>query len=263
MSTPHGQFVWCELMTTDTASATEFYRAVIGWSASVKDSGLPGQDYTILSAGETPVGGLMALPEAARDAGARPGWIGYIGVDDVDAIVARIKAKGGAIHRPPDDIPGVGRFAVAADPHGAIFTVFKPSCPEAAPPAPGATPGRVGWHELHAGDPEADFAFYADLFGWKKTEAIDMGPMGVYQTFATDAAMVGGVMATTDAMPAPSWLYYFSVDDINAAVTRVKAAGGKVIDGPHQVPGGSWIARGLDKQGATFAMVGPSRAQTE
>ncbi len=260
MSTFHGQFVWCELMTTDAAAATEFYRAVIGWSA--RDAGAPHVRYTILSAGETGVGGLLEMPQSVRDAGGRPGWIGYIAADDVDAMAARVKDAGGSVHRAPEDIPDVGRFAVVADPQGAVFTLFKPlGGEEPERPAAGAAPGRVGWHELHAADREAAFAFYAGLFGWTKTDAIDMGPMGIYQTFATGhekgSAMAGGMMTKTDAVARPSWLYYFNVDDIKAAVARTTEAGGRVLNGPHQVPGGSWIAQCMDPQGAMFAVVGP------
>jgi uncharacterized protein len=70
------------------------------------------------------VGGLMPIPEDARAAGARPRWMGYIAVDDVDVYAARVNAVGGSVHRAPRDIPGVGRFAVVADPHGAGFMLF-------------------------------------------------------------------------------------------------------------------------------------------
>jgi len=215
------------------------------------------RSYTLLSVGTTPVGGLMPIPEAARTGGARPGWNGYIAVDDVDAYAKRVKAAGGAVHRPPEDIPGVGRFSVVADPHGATFNLFKGnSDQESAPAAPG-TSGHVGWHELHAGDGVSAFAFYSGLFGWTKAEAMDMGAMGVYQLFATGDAPCGGMMTKMPQTPAPFWLYYFNVDAVEAAMARVKDAGGQIIHGPMEVPGGSWIAHGLDPQGAIFAMVGP------
>jgi hypothetical protein len=242
-------------MTSDIKAAESFYRRVIGWDA--KDSGLADRSYTLLSVGPAMVGGLMPIPEAARANGARPVWTGYIGVDDVDAYAARVKAAGGAVHRAPEDIPGVGRFAVVADPHGAIFNLFKGnSDQEPAPAAPG-TPGHVGWHELSAGDGASAFTFYSGLFGWTKAEAMDMGPMGVYQIFATGGAPCGGMMTKMPQTPAPFWLYYFNVDAVESAMARVKDAGGQIIHGPMQVPGGSWIAHGLDPQGAIFAMVGP------
>jgi predicted enzyme related to lactoylglutathione lyase len=203
------------------------------------------------------VGGLMPIPADAKAMGARPGWMGYVGVSDVDGYAARVKAAGGAIHRPPADIPGVGRFSVVADPQGAAFILFKGMGGEEPAAVAHGTPGHIGWHELHTTDREAGFAFYASLFGWTKTEAMDMGPAGTYQMFATGGETVGGMMNRTPEMPATCWLYYFNVDKIDAAVARVTQAGGKVLNGPLEVPGGVWIAQCLDPQGAMFAMVGP------
>jgi predicted enzyme related to lactoylglutathione lyase len=254
MSKSHGKFVWYDVMTSDTKAAQSFYHSVIGWDAT--DSGMPDRSYTLLSMGPTMVGGLMPIPEDSRKAGVRPAWMGYIGVDDVDAYAKRVKAAGGAIHRDPVDIPGVGRFAVVGDPHGAGFMLFKGTSDEAPPPAPAGTPGHVGWRELHAGDGVAAFAFYSGLFGWTKAEAMDMGEMGVYQIFAIDGVPAGGMMTRTPETPAPFWLYYFNVEAVNAAMARVKDAGGQVIYGPQQVPGGSWIVHCFDPQGAMFALVG-------
>ena len=250
---PQGHFVWCELMTTDTTAATTFYQSVIGWQAA--DSGMTDRAYTIVSAGPTMVGGIMELPQSVRDNGGRPGWIGYVAVDNVDTTAGRILQAGGAVHHAADDIPGIGRFAVVADPQGAVFVLFKPAMSGEPPPAAGATPGRVGWYELQAGDLEPAFSFYAALFGWTKTDAIDMGPMGIYQLFAVDGVTIGGMMTRMPEVPRPFWQYYFNVDEINAAIARVNSAGGKVVNGPQQVPGGSWIAHAMDPQGVMFAMV--------
>jgi hypothetical protein len=171
-------FVWYDLMTTDTKAAEAFYSSVVGWRA--QDAGMSDRSYTILHAKETPIGGLMSLPKEASAAGAAPIWNGYVAVDDVDAVAKRATQAGGTVHRGPEDIPGVGRFALEADPHGASFMLFKGATDaQPQPPAPG-TPGHIGWHELHAGNGEKAFAFYSGLFGWSKTEAMDMGPMGVY-----------------------------------------------------------------------------------
>jgi len=123
MSKTHGKFVWYDVMTSNPKTAESFYRSVIGWDA--KDSGMTDRSYTILSMGPTMVGGLMPIPEDAARAGVGPAWMGYVAVDDVDIYAKRVKAAGGAVHRGPEDIPGVGRFAVAGDPHGAGFMLFK------------------------------------------------------------------------------------------------------------------------------------------
>ena len=159
-------------------------------------------------------------------------------MSDVDGFAKRVKEMGGTVHRGPEDIPGVGRFAVCADPHGATFFLFKGSSDAQPQPVPQGTPGHIGWHELYAGNGEKAFAFYSGLFGWTKTEAMDMGPMGTYQLFATDREAVGGMMTKPEQVPAPMWLYYFNVDNIDAAAARTRDNGGQVFNGPMEVPGG-------------------------
>jgi predicted enzyme related to lactoylglutathione lyase len=149
------------------------------------------------------------------------------------------------------------RFAVVTDPQGAAFIMFtsNPAMPtNPSRPAPN-TPGTVGWHELMAADGAAAFDFYSSQFGWAKGEVHDMGPMGLYRIFDVDGVPTGGMMTKPPNLPAPFWTYYFQVDGINAAVERIKAGGGTVLIGPHQVPGGSWIVQGKDPQGAMFALV--------
>ncbi len=260
MTTFAGDFLWYDLMTPDPDAGRAFYKAVFGWNMA--DSGVPGANYTVLSVGQAPVGGMMPLPDDAKAMGVPPCWTGYIGSDDVDADEKRVMEAGGSVRKPATDIPSVGRFAVVADPHGAVFILFKPNTPAAdqncAPPDP-AAPGTVGWRELMAGDLETDFNFYATMFGWTKAAAHDMGPMGVYQLFAKDGVDRGGMMTKMPQMPVPHWGYYFNVAAIDAAATRVADAGGKICNGPMQVPGGQWIVQCQDPQGAFFNMVAPSR----
>jgi len=247
-------FIWYELMTTDPGAAARFYCQVVGWS--VGDSGQTDKDYRQWSIGGQTVGGLMAIPADAGEHGMRPMWAGYLNVADVDESVAAIKAAGGAVHMPGTDIPGVGRFAMVSDPQGAIFYVMTPI---GAEPSPSFAPGRAGhggWNELHATDGSAALDFYSQQFGWAKSDALDMGDMGSYLLFNTGGEPVGGMMNSPD-FPRPMWLYYFNVDDIDSAKTRVESAGGAVLIGPHEVPGGCWIVQGRDPQGAMFAIVGP------
>jgi len=257
MSKHHGKFIWYDVMTSDCKAAESFYRRALGWSA--KDSGMGDRSYTLFSAGPTVVGGLMPLPDQAKKMGVPPCWTGYVAVDDVDGYAARVKKAGGAVHRGPEDIPGVGRFAVVADPHGAVFIIMKGNSAEGPRDAAPGTPGHVGWRELHAGDGKSAFAFYSGLFGWSKADAIDMGEVGVYQTFSTGNGPVGGMMTRMPQTPAPFWLYYFNVDALDAAVARVKGAGGRIALEPHRVPTGQWIAQALDPQGAMFGMLAPKR----
>ncbi len=248
-------FVWYELMTPDVEGAKAFYAAVVGWSMS--EGGHPGMPYTVVSAGTAGVGGIAALP--TKDA--PPGWFGYIGVGDTDAMAQRIVDAGGRVLRAPDDIPQVGRFAVMADPGGAAFMLLTPLPRDEVPPrAAPETPGAISWQELYAGNgQEAAFAFYSKLFGWTTAEEMDMGEMGTYRIFAIDGVQAGGMMDKPPHMPVASWAFYFNVDGIDAAMERIAARGGKVLMGPHEVPGGSWIVQAMDPQGVPFALVSARR----
>jgi predicted enzyme related to lactoylglutathione lyase len=253
MAAQRGNFIWYDVMTSEPTAATSFYGDVIGWDA--QEYPMDDRSYTVFRKGPVMVAGLMGIPEAMRATGVRPCWSGYVAVDDVDGDAVRIKEAGGAIQRGPEDIPGVGRFAVVSDPGGAVFLIFKPNREDEPEEVAPMTPGHIGWHELHAGNLDREFAFYSRLFGWTKDRAIDMGAMGTYQTFATGGAPCGGMMIGCAEIPGPRWNYYIAVDSVAAAAARATGRGGQVLQGPHEVPGGAWIVQARDPQGAVFAMV--------
>jgi predicted enzyme related to lactoylglutathione lyase len=248
-----GKFVWYELMATDAGKAERFYRDVVGWGAQRADT--PAMPYTMFTAGETPVVGLMALTPQMRSDGAAPGWLGYISTGDIDATAAKARAAGGRIFREPTDMPGIGRFAVVGDPQGAGFALFQPANASQDSPAAMTAVGHAGWQELRTSDPDAAWDFYAGLFGWKKTTAMDMGPAGPYQLFAAGGSDIGGMMRGSEGQP--HWKFYFNVADIGAAAKAIAAGGGKVVNGPMEVPGGNWMVEGTDPEGVRFALTGP------
>ena len=250
-----GNFFWYELMTSDPEAARKFYGDVVGWG--VQDSGTEG--YHLFTTEARGVAGLMALPEHLREENVPPHWIGYIAVDDVDEAVEEIEEEDGEVHREPFDIPGIIRLAVVGDPQGAVFVVAKGMMENPPPELPQGTTGTVGWHELYADDVDDVFDFYESMFGWTKTDAMDMGPNGTYQMFATGGPTVGGMMNKPEQMPQPAWLFYFNVPALDAAVERLNAGGGRVVVGPIEVPGGLWIVQATDPQGAHFALVAPKR----
>jgi predicted enzyme related to lactoylglutathione lyase len=161
----------------------------------------------------------------------------------------------------PDDIPNVGRFAMLADPGGAMFYLLTPFPREdVPPPAEPTTPGLVSWHELYSSiGEEAAFAFYSGQFGWETVELMEMGPMGKSRIFGADGVPMGGLMDKPENIPVSGWGFYINVDGIDAAAERIKANGGQVLMGPHEVPGGSWIVQAMDPQGAAFALVSTTR----
>ncbi|HSY06889.1 MAG TPA: VOC family protein [Steroidobacteraceae bacterium] len=243
-----GRFIWHELLTTDTAAAAAFYPKVVPWRTA--PSNMPG--YTIWMAGQTQIGGLMAHP-GDGGAGTPAHWLTYIGTPGVDATCAQAQALGAKVVKPPADIPNVGRFAVLTDPQGAAFAVFTPGA--GPPPAASQGPGTFSWHELATTDVAAALRFYGELFGWRKGAGHDMGGgMGTYQIFEHGGRPVGGMHAVQGPSTPPSWLSYVQVAAAERAVTAVKAAGGRLLHGPMEVPGGSRIALFMDPQGGAFAV---------
>lgn len=120
-----GAFSWCELMTTDPASATEFYGTLFGWKVEAMNMGMP---YHVIKVGEAGIGGIMGMAPGAP-ASMPPVWVPYVTVADVDALVKKVASLGGKVHVPPTDIPTVGRFAVIADPQGATLNVITYATP--------------------------------------------------------------------------------------------------------------------------------------
>jgi predicted enzyme related to lactoylglutathione lyase len=253
-----GSHVWYELITPDPDAAGKFYSAVTGWKFSER---VPGdQDYRMIGRSDGGfAGGVLKLTDDMRQHGARPIWLGYIGVDDVDATVASIEAKGGKALMPAFDIPQ-GRIAMVADPQGNPFYVMKPIPPADKPDAqsdvfsPDAEQ-RVSWNELSTTDPVAARQFYGELFGWVSDDFMDMGEMGEYRFLDFDGTRIGAVCGVMPGGTA-SWRYYIRVPSIAAAADAVKAGGGTIAVGPYEVPTGDHIIIGFDPQGAEFALVG-------
>jgi uncharacterized protein len=143
---------------------------------------------------------------------------------------------------------------VLADPQGAMFALFSATGEVPGHDGP-SKPGEFSWHELATTDQAAALAFYQQLFGWEKTEAMDMGPMGLYQMFGWAGKSMGGIYNKPKEMPAsPHWLAYAVVPDSRKVAEAVPAAGGKVLNGPMEVPGGGLIVMCVDPQGAPFAV---------
>jgi uncharacterized protein len=248
----HGCFVWYELLTTDIAAAKAFYGSVVGWGE--QDASTPEFGYTLFTAGHAPVGGLMELPQDGLKMGATPRWVGYVAVDDVNQTADRIRHLGGAVYVPPTD-SNIGRISVVADPQTATLALVEGLKTGQQHSAELSASGQVGWHELLAADWQTAFAFYREIFGWQQA-APEIGLMDSYQLFSAGGQTIGGIFTKLPRAPFPFWLYYFNIGDIDAAAERVKTGGGRLVQGPVELPGGNWIARCIDPQGAMFALQG-------
>jgi predicted enzyme related to lactoylglutathione lyase len=251
-----GRFAWYELSTTDVPRAKAFYLNVMGWGA--QDTSVPGRAYTLFTAGNASVSGMMELTDEARKLGGKPSWLGYVAVDDVDDIADRIRCLGGIVHVPPTDVANISRYSILTDPQTARLGLITWRKPGQEQPAEMDAQGHVSWHELLAADWEKALAFYGELFGWQKANA-NIGEMGTYQLFSGGGQTIGGMLTKPPTIAGPFWLYYFNIDDIDAAAQRVKAGGGQILDGPLEVPGGSWIVQCTDPQGAIFGLEGKRR----
>jgi len=247
-----GQFVWPELMTGDLEAAKAFYTKVVGWGTMPFGEGDP--PYMMWTAGETPVGGLMKTP--AEAAGSPPMWFQYISTADVDSAAAQLTSLGGTVHMQPRDIPTIGRFSVVADPQGATFCLFTPVQGGGQPARPDM--GGFSWFELATTDVDAAFDFYSRLFGWQKTESMDMGGEGTYQMFGRDGESVGGMAPRGSDQPGPPmWIGYADVPDIDESARRIAELGGTIVYGPTVVPGGGRALSALDPQQAIFGLFSP------
>ena len=264
MSTP-ANFIWYELMTSDPAGAAAFYGAVVGWTiASHADPAAGDMDYRMIGRRDGGnAGGVLALNADMLAGGARPIWIGYLEVDDVDAAVDAIKADGGAVQMGPMDIP-VGRIAMVTDPQGAPFYVMAPV------PPPGmegmesdvfsvTEPQQMRWNELATSDPDGAIAFYKKHFGWGQDGEMPMGELGAYRFIQRGAVGIGAVMPLMEGYPVPVWNFYIGVDDIDRAHAAVTANGGTITNEPMEIPGGEYAMNAIDPQGAPVGFVGPRK----
>jgi uncharacterized protein len=246
-----GRPLWDELLTTDMKAAETFYTTVVGWKVEPFE-GSPARYDFWTRAGGVPIGGVMAIPDGMSFP---PHWVMYVGVPKLEDAIAHVQRLGGSTLSPLVEVPNVGRMRVMKDPQGAMFAIHEPA--PSSPEMPEAPPeiGDVSWRELYTTDAAAAVTFYSDLFGWRETQAMDMGPMGKYHIFTRNWDL-GGIMnkpKELEQVP-PNWGLYFRVDDVKKGAERVTASGGQVLNGPMDVPGGDQVVNCMDPQGAAFSL---------
>ena len=246
----HGQFVWYELTTSDVDAARRFYPPITGWGTQQFD-----KDYTMWTAGGVPFAGIFKLGPEQRQMGVPPNWMPYIEASSVDDTARKVTSLGGSVVVPPTDIPNTGRFAVAKDPQGAVFGLYKSSRPGSQGWDGKRVVGRFSWHELMTTDYARAFDFYRQLFGWEKTSEMDMGPSGKYFMYGAKGTPFGGIYNRPPEMAGmpPFWLLYVEVRDLSKAVDIATRSGAMVKQPPMDVPGGRIAVLG-DPQGAGFAV---------
>ncbi|RKH25712.1 VOC family protein [Corallococcus sp. AB018] len=259
-----GSFIWYELMTHDPDAAAKFYGAVVGWKITAPSESMPsGQDYRMIMRGDGgSAGGVLRLSQDMVQHGAQPCWLGYLHVADVDASIQAMVADGARVLMPRMDLP-VGKIAMVADPMGTPFYVMAPIPPPGKPDAKSdvfdvKASQRIRWNELASPDLTRAKTFYAKHFHFQFNEVMPMGPMGDYCFVDHDGVRLGAIMQKPAENPGPTgtWLFYFGVPSVAEAQRAITANGGKVLQGPHEVPGGDWIVVATDPSGAAFGVVG-------
>jgi predicted enzyme related to lactoylglutathione lyase len=245
-----GRPVWAELLTTNPAAAEKFYGAVIGWTFKPFEGSPQPYDIAHRPDGQS-MGGVMPLPQGMNFP---PHWEMYIAVENIDDTIAKVKRLGGSALSGIIDVPGTGRLSTLKDPQGALFAVIQPAPREQSPEVEPVA-GDVAWRELYTTDVQAAKKFYSDLFGWADKGTHDMGAMGKYYMFGRQESLGGMMNKTPDMAQLPTaWSLYFRVPNVDAAAAKVTSAGGKVLNGPMDVPGGSRVANCVDPQGAAFSI---------
>jgi len=216
------------LRTTDADAARDFYATILGHRRAE----------------------IWPLHEQALARGARPHWLGSLGVDDVERVAAAFVERGATRLGPVRPTADGGQAAVIRDPGGAVLAVATP------PPASAPLPVDVVWHVLHTPDAARATANYRELLGWALTERIDLGVLGLFQQFAWQAGGESvGAIGDIAAMPGvhPHWLFFFEVDALETAMAATREAGGVALD-PLVLPGGERVCVCDDPQGAAFAL---------
>ena len=116
-----GAFCWADLITQDSAKASEFYSKLLGWKFETSEHDTSG--YLHIKNGEQHIGGVP--PAKFLPPNIPPHWQLYFQTANCDATVEKAKAAGAKVFFGPTSMEGVGRWAVLEDPQGAAFSVFQ------------------------------------------------------------------------------------------------------------------------------------------
>ncbi|MFI1964205.1 VOC family protein [Streptomyces pathocidini] len=244
---------WAELGTSDPEGAAAFYGRVLGWRAETDPRPEAG-GYTRLLLDDDPVAGLV--PHQA--AGQPVAWTFSVAVADADGTAGEVPKAGGTVLLDPTDVLDLGRYAVIADPGGAVLTLWEARTFRGA--ARLNEPGALCWVELATRDTAAAEAFYGSVFGW----SAEGGP---YVHWGVGGRNFGGMVRMDERYPEgapPHWTLYFAVLNVDAAVNTATEAGGSVGYPAMDIPGTGRVAGLYDPQGGAFAVYTPEGvARTE
>ncbi|MEV7399842.1 VOC family protein [Streptomyces sp. NPDC091267] len=235
---------WIELSTSDVPAAKSFYAALFGWRSETDPRPEAG-GYTLAHLGNDRVAALSPVYQPGQP----PAWTVSFAAEDTDAAVEKVTAAGGSLLVGPMDVFDQGRFAVVADPSGAVFSLWQGRAFAGADLF--NAPGALGWTELVTRESEPALAFYPAVFDWTVDASAE------YPQWGIDGADFGGVLTMDENFPPevpPHWLPYFAVADVDATAATAQGAGGELLMPPTSIPHGPRIAVIRDPQGAAFGI---------
>lgn len=249
---PAGTPAWADLDAPDHHAAQEFYRGLFGWEF-LPDAGPEMGHYSMSQRGGKVIAGIAEGDGPAV-------WTTYLATDDIASDVAKAVEAGGTVIVGPETIEPSGRFAILTDPLGAAFGLWESI--EHTGASVVNEPGAMIWNESYGEDLAAARAFYGHVFGY--TFGAMSQPGFEYETIALgDGQPVGGLggPGSKPAGSPPSWYVYFATADTEAAIERVIARGGSVIDGPRPSPFGT-MATVAGPAGEVFVLMSTSEPET-
>ena len=231
---PPGVPCWVDTLQPDPQAAAHFYAALMGWEfAGPGAMPLGDESYFVARVGVHDVAGVGGLPHGAP--GNVCAWNTYIRVAEAEAAAAAVHAAGSTVLVPPCEAPPAGRFAVVADPTGAVFSLWEAWEREGAQLI--NAPGCWAMSALQTTDPMTAAAFYGAVVGW---QAQRMGEGEAAPTLFRLPGYVGGeaqqpvprdvVAVMFTALEVPSrWSVDFWVSSADGASARAWELGGKVV----------------------------------
>jgi uncharacterized glyoxalase superfamily protein PhnB len=238
------------IVVSDARRAMDWYAEVLG--AQRRGEPIVNPDGTI---GHAEVGlgdAVLMLSEAsdlwpnvpvrAPDSPATFSHSLHLDVDDVDGATERARRSGASVEREPADQP-YGRAAVIVDPFGHRWILLRPPAHVTR-----LSQGDVANVTMAARDAHRAMEFYQAVL----QVPFSSGHPGAWRTDQTSPPL--GIRSSQGAEPEVQLSY--RVDDIAAAVNRVRAAGGHA-DEPERKPYGL-LAECVDDQGTAFRLWQPA-----
>jgi hypothetical protein len=247
-SVPQGAVCWLDLWTSDVEGSRQFYSDLFGWFAAEPSEEFGGY-WMFLREGVPVAGGMGDM----GDMKANDTWKIFLAAHDINDVVAKGEELGAQFFMPPMPVADMGIQTVFTDANGATLGAWQPLS------FPGFMttdePGTPCWFELNARDFAAAVNFYTSVFALGTKVMADSDDFR-YTTLVADGHEVAGILDASGRLPegvASHWVIYWQVDDIDAAVARVRELGGAVHDGPFDSLFGR-IATVADPTGSMFKL---------